>query len=302
MDMNWISTEAKQIHDLFSSLFYGIIVLLLALGVVTNFFRMSIGQVPEFFTLVGRAVLAAFILTAFPEIMNHLANVTDQVSTDIGQLNNFKLVLSRLGEKVGTLSFSWVSVKDSVLLVISYLTFFLLYVSVYVADAMFLLTWMLLYVFSPLMIAAFTLPSMAAATRGLFQSLIEVCLWKVSWSVLAALLWSFALSEINNPRFEVDFLTAIVLNLMLAFSVLLTPFFVRTFIKGGLANAASNTGSVILAAAALTPTGLMAHGKMGARRIGGALMRNGRSDDNDDPPPPNRPPPGPPKLKLVHGK
>lgn len=283
MEMNWLAQEAKQIHDLFSSLFHSLVVLLLALGVVLSFFKMSIGQVPEFLSLVGRAVLAAFMLAALPEIMNALADITDQVSKDVGQLNNFKLVVSRLGEKIGTLTFSWVSVKDSVLLIVSYLTFFLLYVSVYIADAMYLLTWTLLYIFSPVLIAAFTLPSTAQMTKGLFQSLIEVCLWKISWSVLAALLWSFALSEINSPKHEVDFLSAIVLNIMLAFSVLLTPLFVRSLIKGGMASAAASMGSVVLGAAALTPTGMMSKGMIGARKAGQAF-RPGDGDGDDDGP------------------
>lgn len=292
MDMNWLAGEAKQIHDLFSALFYSIVVLMIALGVVLNFFKMSMGQVPEFMGLVGRAVLAAFILAAFPEIMNTLADITDQIAKDVGQLNNIKLVVHRLGEKIGTLSFSWVSVKDSVLLLVSYLTFFLVYISVYVADAMYLLTWTLLYIFSPILIAGFTLPSTASATKGLFQSLIEVCLWKVSWSVLASLLWSFALSEINKPEYDVDFLTAIVLNLMLAFSVLLTPMIVRSLIKGGLSGSASMMGSAILAAVALTPTQMLTKGKWGARKIGNIF---GQQDGDDDTEPPKRPT-GPPKF------
>jgi uncharacterized membrane protein len=79
MDMNWLATEAKQIHDIFSSLFYSLVVLLIGLGVILSFFKMSMGQVPEFLTLVGRAVIAAFILAAFPEIMNTLADITDQM-------------------------------------------------------------------------------------------------------------------------------------------------------------------------------------------------------------------------------
>ena len=280
MDMNWLATEAKQIHDLFSSLFYAIVVLLIGLGVVLSFFRMSVGQVPEFLTLVGRAVLAAFLLSAFPEVMNSLADITDQIARDVGQLNNIHLVVARLGEKVGTLTFSWVSVKDSVLLIVSYLTFFVLYVSVYIADAMYLLTWTLLYVFSPLLVAAFTLPATASATKGLFQSLIEVCLWKISWSVLAALLWSFALSEINDPKYDVDFLTAIVLNLMLAFSVLLMPLVVRTLINGGLTMAASSMGTAILATAALTPTGVLAKGVAGGKAIGGAVRSRMTKEDD----------------------
>lgn len=179
MDMSWLSAEAKLLHEIFSSFFYSIVLLMITFGVVMNFFKMPLGQVPEFFQLVGRAVIAAFILAALPEIMNFLADITDELSTQIGQINNFKVVVGRLGEKIGTLTWSWVSFKDSVLLLISYLTFFILYVSVYIADAMYLLIWTLLYIFSPLLIAAFTLPSTAAATKGLFQSLIEVCLWKV---------------------------------------------------------------------------------------------------------------------------
>jgi hypothetical protein len=282
MDMNWLAGEAKQIHDLFCALFYSIVVVLIGLGVVLSFFRMSMGQVPEFMSLVGRAVLAAFILAAFPEIMNALADLTDQVAKDIGQLNNLKLVVSRLGEKIETLTFSWVSVKDSVLLVVSYFTFFLLYVSVYVADAVFLLTWTLLYIFSPILIAAFTLPSTASATKSLFQSLIEVCLWKVSWSVLAALLWSFALSEINSPKYDVDFLTAIVLNLLLAFSLLLVPLVVKSLIKGGTASTANMMGTALLTAAALTPTGLITKGKMGAGRAGDIVSRRTKRRENHD--------------------
>ena len=81
------------------------------------------------------------------------------------------------------------------------------------------------------------------------------------WSCLAALLWSFALSEINKPEYDVDFLTAILLNLLLAFSVLLTPMLVRSFLSGKLTQAAQNMGGMILGAAALTPTGMLANSK-----------------------------------------
>ena len=100
MDMSWLSTEAKVIHEIFSSFFYSIVLLMITLGVVLNFFKMPMGQVPEFMQLVGRAIIAAFMLAALPEIMNFLADITDQLSAQIGQLNNFKTVVGRLGEKV----------------------------------------------------------------------------------------------------------------------------------------------------------------------------------------------------------
>jgi hypothetical protein len=264
-------------------MFYSVVLLMIGLGVVMNYFRMPMGQVPEFLQLVGRALLAAFILAAFPEIMNQLADVTDDIARNVGQLNNFKLVVSRLGEKIGNLTWSWISVKDSILLVISYLTFFFVYVSVYIADSMFLLTWTLLYVFSPLLIAAFTLPATASATKGLFQALIEVCLWKISWAVLAALLWSFALSQINDPAYDVDFVTAIIVNVMLAFSVLLMPFIVRSLIKGGIPSAATTMGGALLATVAMTPTGML-----GMTKAGGGYMLSKLRGEKDEKEPPQR--------------
>lgn len=256
MDMSWLAQEAKQIHALFAGLFYSMVLTLLLIGVVLNYFRMPLGHVPEFLSLLGRAIVAAFLLVALPEIMNTIAEITDSVARDVGELNNFKLVLGRLGDKIGTLTWSWVSVKDSVLLIISYVTFLLLYVSVYMADTLFLFTWTLLYIFSPVLIAAFVLPSTAQATRGLFQALIEVSCWKVTWSVLAALLWSYALSEINQPEYDVDFLTAILLNILLAFSVIVTPMIVSKLLRGGLHSSAATLGGAILGAVAMTPTGM----------------------------------------------
>lgn len=280
MDMHWLANESKQLHFIFASFFNSMVLTMIVGGVVVSFFKMPLGQVPEFLTLVGRGIIASFILAAFPEILNFMADLTDNLAATIGNLNNFKLVLSRLGEKIGQFTWSWVSVKDSVLLIISYLTFFLLYVSVYVADAVYLLVWTLLYIFSPILIAAFTLPSLASATKGLFMSLVEVCLWKVLWSCLAALLWSFALSEINKPEYDVDFLTAILLNLLLAFSVLLTPMLVRSFMSGKITQAAQNMGGMILGAAALTPTGMLANSKaLGVAAV--SKMKSNQSEPSE---------------------
>jgi hypothetical protein len=245
---------------------------------------MPMGQVPEFMQLVGRAIIAAFLLAALPEIMNAAADLTDQLSLQIGNLDNFKLVMGRLGQKVGQLTWSWVAVKDSVLLLVSYVSFFLLYISVYMANALFVFTWMLLYIFSPILIAAFVLPGTASATKALFQSLLEVCFWKVMWSVLAALLWSFALSKINQPDYGVDFLTAIILNLLLAFSVVVTPLIVRGLLKSGIHSTAAGLGGAILGAAAMTPNGITSVVKTGIVRAttGFSPEDAGKKSDQDD--------------------
>ena len=119
---------------------------------------------------------------------------------------------------------------------------------------------------SPLLVALFVLPVTAGATKQLFRSLFEVCAWKMVWGVLAAILWSFALSDINKPEHDVDFLTAIILNLMLAFSVIITPKITSAFLGGGISQVADSFGSTLLAAAAITPQALS--GKLAAHTMG----------------------------------
>jgi len=257
LDTTWLSTEARTLHQLFNSLFYFIVLTCLSIGIITEYFKIPLGGMPQFNQLVGRVFIACLLLIATPEIMNMLASVTDSVAKEIGQLNEFKLVLSRMGDRLEHLTFSWVRVKDAILLIVSFLTFFMLYVTVYLADAFFVFAWMMLYIMAPVLIALFVLPLTAGATKQLFRSMFEVCAYKMVWGVLAALLWSFALSDINKPETDVTFLTAIILNLMLAFSVMLTPKITSAFLGGGISGIAESFGATMMSAAALTPSGLI---------------------------------------------
>lgn len=253
LDMAWLATEAQKLHAIFQGAFFMLVTVFLLLAIILDYFRIPLGGAPGFSTLVARCLIATMLLIAMPEIMNAVANITDAIAYEVGDLNNFKFVLSRMGDKLKTLSWSWTSVKDMVTLMISFLTFFILYISVYFADAAFLYTWTLIYVFSPIILALFVLPVTSGGTSAMFRSMIEVSLWKIVWASMAALLWSTALSDINKPEYHIDFLTAIVMNLMLALSVLMTPFLVRGLFSTGISGAASALQNMAMASAALTP-------------------------------------------------
>ncbi len=164
MDTQWLATEAKTLHDTFNGLFFTMVATLLISGVIIEYFKLPLGGMPQFTHLVGRVFIASLLLIAVPEVMNLLASITDTIVNQIGSMNEYKLVLARLGERLKTLSWSWVSIKDLTLTVISFLTFFLLYITVYLADAFFLFAWMLLYIMSPVLTALFVLPATAGAT------------------------------------------------------------------------------------------------------------------------------------------
>lgn len=252
-DIAWLAVEAKKIHEIFTGYFYLVVTVLMLLGIAIEYFKWPIGGVPNFSTLVGRALIAAILLNAYPEITNTIADVTDAMATKLGDLNNFKLIMDKMGDKVGELSWSWVSFKETIMLLISFLTFFLLYFSIHLADSFYLYVWVMLYVFSPLLIALYVLPITASATSALFRSLIEVACWKIVWSVIATLLWSSALTQINQEGSQVSFLSAIGFNIILAGSLLLTPFIVHALAGGGLASMGKDISSLSVAGFTMNP-------------------------------------------------
>jgi hypothetical protein len=195
--------------------------------------------------------------------MNIVADTTDSIAKEIGDLNNIHLVLNKLGEKLQSLSFSWTSLRDVITILISFLSFFALYITVYFADAAFLYCWTLIYVFSPLVLALYVFPQTAGATTAMFRSILEVSLWKICWAVMAALLWSTALSGINKPEANINWLTSIVLNLMLMVSILMTPKLVKALLNGGLSDLASGAQGAVMSAASLTPPVAIAKAKAG---------------------------------------
>lgn len=258
MDISWISSEAKTIHAFFVSIFYVSATVLLLLGVLIEYFKMPLGGVPAFTQLIGRTLIAAILLVAYPEISNAVAAVADAVSEHLGSMNNYHQVLQAAGAALKDHSWHWTSLGDTLLSVVSYAAYLILYLTVFFFDAAIVYCLVLLYIFSPVMIVFYILPQTAGMTSGLFRTLFEVASWKIVFSVLGTLLWSTALNNFQNSH-QASFITLLALTLMLAFSILLTPLVVKNLIGGALSGMASQTAglaAVALSAGALSPAAL----------------------------------------------
>lgn len=259
-------------------MFYATVSLLICIGVFLEFFKSSIGGFPSVGPLIGRSFIAAIMLASFPEFLNIVGDVTDSLSGQIGQLNEFKFVLEKMGDRLDTLTWSWTSVKQMSIVVISFLAFFVLYISVYVSEAIYFYSWTLLYIFSPLCFALFVLPQTERAAKGVYTSILKVASWKIIWSVLATLLWSAALMDLEKLGQNVDFLTIILFNLMLAGSLLFTPIISNMLFSGGFANAASKvggaaTGAVMLGASKIAASAPVKKLNQSARATPGQALQ-----------------------------
>lgn len=251
-DLSWLAQEARSIHALFESVFYGLAVVLVLIGVISEYFKLPIGGMAFTPELIGRVLIAALLLHSYPEVTNTLSDVTDALANRIGDYNNFNLVTARMKEKLDTMVWSWTAVKDSIIMLFSFVTFFILYISVFITNAGVIYVWTILYVFSPILIAFFILPATAGATKALYRTLIEVCMWKIVWATLAALLWSSALSDMNKT--DINFLTVISFNLILALSLLATPIVVSALASKGLSSMASSAIGTAAMAATFSPS------------------------------------------------
>ena len=283
-DLSWLAQEARSIHALFESVFYGLAVVLVLIGVISEYFKLPIGGMAFTPELIGRVLIAALLLHSYPEVTNTMSDVTDALANRIGDYNNFNLVTARMKEKLDTMVWSWTAVKDSIIMLFSFVTFFILYISVFITNAGVIYVWTILYVFSPILIAFFILPATAGATKALYRTLIEVCMWKIVWATLAALLWSSALSDMNKA--DINFLTVISFNLILALSLLATPIVVSALASKGLSSVASSAIGTAAMAATFSPTLVAKKGvSMGVSAGTGAAKSFPRPDKKEPPKP-----------------
>jgi len=291
MDLAWITSQSRMIHDIFEGIFFAVAGLMLAIGVVTEYFKAPIGGVPAFGQLLGRTFVATVLLVSYPEIANAIADVANSLASKLGDLNQYKEVLDKAGSSLEKVSWSWGSVGDAFVFVISYLAFFILHVTVYFFDAAIIYAWMLLYIFSPLLIVLFIHPVTAPATGALFRSLFEVSAWKIVWSVLGTLLWSSAVHNFDPQNDNQNFITQLTFTIILSLSVLCTPIVVRSLLTKGVAGlsgtltgaagtalVASAAGPASMSALATAPTTVAL---TGARKVATMPIQRAKSYIND---------------------
>lgn len=243
--LNWITQEVQSIHDWFQTVFFLLVTVFLLLGVFIEYFKFPLGGTPSFGPMVGRVLIAAILLYSYPQIHNLMADIADGLSQKLGDTTGLKLALSKMADKLDQISWSWVSLRQNVIIFVSYLCFLILYFSVHVAESLYLYTLVMLYLFSPILIALFVLPQTAGATGALFRSLIEASMWKPVWCCIATVLWSTGISDIQAEGSSVSFLSAVCFCLIAAGSLVLAPKVIHGLAGAGMsamAGSLSNLG------------------------------------------------------------
>lgn len=243
---------ARQLYEEFRTLYYVLLPIFFAISLAMAWFRFPAGG-PDFVETLKRLCVGTILLAGFPEISDAILFVANGIAGKISDMQGFEAVFEMASTKAKSYPLSTsgllLGINDLLIAVLSFLTYFILYVARYVMVAIYHFTWTFLSLVSPLVLLfhVFT-PRM---TVNLFLSLVEVASWQIVWSILSAML--SALPFGNLYLADGNYLTVIVMNFVIALCMVGTPFVVKSLYKGGLASMTGSLGPVVAATMVATP-------------------------------------------------
>lgn len=243
---------ATRLHREFREVFYLCLPVFFALSLVINWFKSPQGS-PDFLESFKRAIIATLLLVGFQEITDTILALSNGLASKISDMSGLDSVMTMAAKKAEgyTLSVSSiiVGINDLLIAVLAFLSYLLLYIARYLMVALYHFSWVFLLLISPIVLL-FHLFS-PKITLNLFRSLIEVASWNIVWSVLSAMLTALPFG--NAYMADGNYLTVIILNVIIALAMIGTPLIVRSLIGSGLAAMAGSLGPAAVTTIIMAP-------------------------------------------------
>lgn len=243
---------AQKLHSELRNTYYLMLPIFFCLSLVVTWLKTPTGG-PDFIEAIKRAFISTLLLAGFQEITDTILFVTSGLADKISDLQGLDMFMQMAGDKAKFYTASPVSMvlqfNDLIIATLSFLSYIILYIARYVMVAVYHFSWVFLSLIAPiLLLFHFFSPKI---TLNLFKSMIEVASWKVVWAVLSAML--AALPFGNAYATSGNYLTVIVLNFVIAISMLCTPMIVKSLVGSGFSAFADTLGPITTAAMMATP-------------------------------------------------
>ncbi len=244
----------RDLHQEFVRIYYLMLPVFFALAVAVAWFRSPQGGL-DFLDTFKRAVVATILLSAFPEISSAIVFVADGIAERIDNLNRIDTVIRMAQEKSQGYSLSATSIllqfDDLIVAVLSFASYLVLYIARYLTIAMYHFFWLFYMVSAPILLLFNLFPGTSQITSNLFRGMAEVACWKIVWAILGAMLASLSFGEMY--RSEGSYVEMIVMNFVIAVSMLATPMVVRSLVGSGLQSMSSMLGAATVGAMVAAP-------------------------------------------------
>jgi hypothetical protein len=283
-DFGLLGPLMVDLHQEFVRIYYLMLPVFFCLSIAVTWFRGPGGF--DFLDVLKRAVISTLLLAAFPEITQAIVFIADGIAERVDQMQGLDMFLQLAKEK--SLSFTFVKntlllqFPDLLIAVLAFVSYLVLYIARYLTVAMYHFYWVFYTVSCPLLLLFNLFPSTSRITANLFRGMVEVASWKIVWAILGAMLT--ALSVGTNYRSESDYLILMVMNFVIAISMLKTPSVVSSLVGSGFTSMAPTIGNAATMVMAAVParaalaygTGAMMAGR--AKNFAASRIANHRAE------------------------
>lgn len=245
---------ALRLHAEFERLYYLFLPVFFALSIALDWIRNPAGS-PDFLSTLKRAFIATLLMAGFKEISEAIVTITSGIADRISDLSGIDAMIEMAKNKSQSYSMNATSMllgfNDLIIAIISYLSYFILYLARFATVAVYHFMWAILTILSPLLILFGLFRGTASIPINLFRSLIEVSSYKIIWAVLSVMIQSLAFGQAYAA--DGNYLTVIILNFVIALALLGTPMIVRALVGSGLSAMSQSLGMGAVVAIASVP-------------------------------------------------
>jgi hypothetical protein len=224
---------ARALYDHTSTLSWQMLLPLFLLSIAMGY-TTDLGISGSIVVRLKKLFLVALLLVAFPSIAEFLQIIGTEIAKSIDDMSGIDTVLDAASKKAETWSFDLNGIlnfgADLLLGALALASFLILMIARYLLLAFQHFYWLLMIVLAPFMILASLFESSAGVTKSLFKNMFQIASWPIIWSILSAFLKAIPFASIYAT--DGGLLTVITLNLIIAITLLFSPFIVSQLCDG----------------------------------------------------------------------
>lgn len=224
---------AKAIYAHTSSLSWQMLLPLFLVSVAFSY-STDLGLTGAIVVRLKRLFLVALLLVAFPKIAEFCQVLGVEIARSIDDMTGIDAVLDAAAKKADSYSFDLQGLlnlgSDLIMGALVVVSFLILVCARFLLLAFQHFYWFLLVALGPFLILGSLFDAASGITRGLFKNMLQVAAWPVIWSILSAFLKVLPFNAAYNGVGE--FVTVIVLNIIIAVALLFSPFLVSQLCEG----------------------------------------------------------------------
>ena len=230
-----LKNYVKELYSTTSEMYWILLPLIVLLLIVIKIAKNP-GKGGDISDIFQRTLISVLLLFFFPFTIDALGDITDAISSHIGDGKNLLHLIKNHSslEKEGNF---WFDFKNYIVWGVAFLSYLVAYLGFFTSIALMHFVWSILYVCAPFMILCYIPTTTSQVTSNLYKGLISVSMWKILWTLLSVFLTKTAI----NPQTvgTVDWILTITMNLFIGLSMLLIPLFTKSLIGSGLQSVAS---------------------------------------------------------------